>query len=141
MVAGDHAPSAHPASVPQAQAAAPPWIGKSVRARETLRPIRGLARYVDDLVLPGAAHLAIVRSPVAHARIRRIDTAAARRVPGVLAVVTGADLADRTDGFPVNVQEGARVTAVPHRALATDTVRYAGEPVAAVAAETPEAAF
>ncbi|HLW47932.1 MAG TPA: xanthine dehydrogenase family protein molybdopterin-binding subunit [bacterium] len=127
--------------MPQAQAAAPPWIGKSVRARETLRPIRGLARYVDDLVLPGAAHLAIVRSPVAHARIRRIDTAAARRVPGVLAVVTGADLADRTDGFPVNVQEGARVTAVPHRALATDTVRYAGEPVAAVAAETPEAAF
>ena len=136
----DHAVSV-PHSSSASQAETTPWIGKSVRARETLRPIRGIARYIDDLVLPGAAHLAVVRSPVAHARIRRIDTDAARRAPGVLAVVTGKDLADRTDGFPVNIQEGARVTAVPIRALALDTVRYAGEPVAAIAAETPEAAL
>jgi carbon-monoxide dehydrogenase large subunit len=132
MAADDHA---------RAAAEAAPWIGKSLRPRETLRPIRGLAHYVDDLALPGAAHVAIVRSPLAHARIRRIDTAAARRVPGVLAVVTGADVAGRTDGFPVNIAEGARVIQVPHRALAVDAVRYAGEPVAAVAAETPEAAL
>jgi carbon-monoxide dehydrogenase large subunit len=117
------------------------YIGKSVRARETLRPIRGLARYVDDLALPGAAHLAVVRSPIAHAKIRRIDVDAARQAPGVLAVVTGRDLEGRTDGFPVNVAEGAKVVAVPLRVLAGDTVRYAGEPVAAVAAETPAAAL
>jgi carbon-monoxide dehydrogenase large subunit len=117
------------------------WIGRSVRAQETLRPIRGLARYVDDLVLPGALHLAVVRSPVAHGRIRRLSVDAARRAPGVSAVVTGNDLAGRTDGFPVNIQEGARVTAVPLRPLAIGAVRYAGEPVAAVAAETPAAAL
>src|SRR5579864_8950127 len=127
-----------------ARAPAPPvtsWIGRSVRTRETLRPIRGLAHYIDDLVLPGAAHLTVVRSPVAHARIRRISVDAARRSPGVVAVVTGADLAGRTHGFPVNVQEGAKVTAVPLRALATGTVRYAGEPVVAIAAETLAAAL
>ena len=117
------------------------WIGKSVRPHETLRPIRGLARYVDDLLLVGTAHLAVVRSPVAHARIRRISTDAARRAPGVLAVLTGADVAGRTDPFPINVGEGAKVTAAPLRILAVDAVRYAGEPVAAVAAETPEAAL
>jgi aerobic carbon-monoxide dehydrogenase large subunit len=124
-----------------ASASAPPWIGKSVRTHETLRPIRGLARYVDDLALPGAAHLTVVRSPVAHGRIRRIAADEARRAPGVLAVVTGADLAGRTEGFPVNVAEGARVTAVPLRLLAQDTVRYAGEPVVAIVAETPAAAL
>lgn len=117
-----------------------PWIGQSMRARETLRPIRGLTHYVDDLALPGALHVAVVRSPIAHGRIRRIALDAARRAPGVAAVVTGADIAGRARGFPVNVQEGAAVTAVPHPMLAVDRVRYAGEPVVAVAAETPAAA-
>lgn len=128
-----------PAVTPKADATS--WIGKSIRPHETLRPIRGLARYVDDLPLAGAAHLVVVRSPVAHARIRRISTDAARRAPGVLAVLAGADAAGRTDAFPINVQEGAKVTAAPLRILAVDAVRYAGEPVAAVAAETPEAAL
>lgn len=127
-------------SVP-ASASTAPWIGKSVRAHETLRPIRGLGRYVDDLPLPGAAHLTVVRSPVAHGRIRRISVEEARRAPGVVAVLTGPDVADRADGFPVNVAEGAKVTAVPLRLLAVDTVRYAGEPVAAIAAETEAAAL
>jgi carbon-monoxide dehydrogenase large subunit len=125
------------AAVPRTTA----WIGKDIHPRETLRPIRGLARYVDDLILPGALHLAVVRSPVAHGRIRRIATDAARRAPGVAAVVTGADIAGRTDAFPINIQEGATVTAAPLRALAVDVVRYAGEPVAVVAAETDAAAL
>ncbi|HET7263165.1 MAG TPA: xanthine dehydrogenase family protein molybdopterin-binding subunit [bacterium] len=129
-----HAPAA-----PQALSA--PWIGKSVRPHETLRPIRGVARYVDDLALPGVVYLAVVRSPVAHARIRRISTDAARRAPGVVAAVTGADVVGRTEAFPINVAEGAKVTPAPLRILADGVVRYAGEPVAAVAAETPAAAL
>ncbi len=116
------------------------WIGRPVRPRETLRPLRGLARYIDDVVLPRMAYLVTVRSPVAHARIRSVATDAARRAPGVLAIVTGPDLAARAGTFPVNVQEGAKVTPVPHPVLAVERVRYVGEPVVAVVAESPSAA-
>lgn len=122
-------------------AAAGGWIGRSVRPRETLRPIRGLARYLDDLVLPRTAALVVVRSPVAHARVRAIAADAARRAPGALAVLTGADLAGRIGAYPVVVPEGGTVVQVPHPVLAGDTVRYAGEPVAAVAAEDLAAAL
>jgi carbon-monoxide dehydrogenase large subunit len=117
-----------------------PWIGRPLRRREDLRFLRGQARYVDDLVLPRMAYLAVVRSPIAHARIRSVTAGAARRAPGVLAVLTGAELAGRVAPIPVNVAEGAQVAQIGHPAIASDTVRYVGEPVAAVVAETQEAA-
>ena len=68
-------------------------IGQPVRRKEDLRLLTGRGRYSDDLNLPGQAYAAMLRSPHAHAQIRSIDTSAALRVPGVLAVYTGADLA------------------------------------------------
>lgn len=118
-----------------------PWIGRPLRAREDLRYVRGQGRYVDDLVLPRMAHMAVVRSPLAHARLRSVDGERARRAPQVLLVLTGEDLAPRVGPMPVNVQEGAWVAPVPHPILARDTVRYVGEPVAAVVAESVEAAL
>src|ERR1051325_4605821 len=72
-------------------------IGRPVRRREDLRLLTGAGRYSDDLSLPGQAYAVMLRSPHAHARIRGIDTAAARDVPGVLAVLTGQDM--RADGL------------------------------------------
>ena len=68
-----------------------PYIGRPLPRFEDLRLVRGLGRYTDDLPFPGAAHAAFVRSPHPHARILRIDAAAARAAPGVLAVLTGDD--------------------------------------------------
>jgi carbon-monoxide dehydrogenase large subunit len=117
------------------------WIGRPLRAREDVRYLRGQARYVDDVVLPGMASLVVVRSPFAHARIRSVDTGPARRCAGVLAVITAGDLVGRLGPMPVNVQEGAWVAPVPHPVLAGEKVRYVGEPVAAVVAESREAAL
>ncbi len=73
----------------------PQTIGQPLRRKEDLRLLTGRGRYSDDVSLPGQAYAAILRSPHAHARIRSIDTAAARAMPGVLAVLTGADVAGR----------------------------------------------
>ena len=79
----------------------PQTIGQPIRRKEDLRLVRGNGRYSDDLSLPGQAYAVIVRSPHAHARIRAIDTAAARVMPGVLAVLTGADVtADGLKAIP-----------------------------------------
>jgi len=116
------------------------WIGRPVRRREDPRFLRGQARYVDDVVLPGMAHMAVVRSSVAHAIVRKVDVSAARRSSGVLAVVTAADLAGAVRPAPPNPVEGAEIAPVPHPVLASGTVRYVGEPVAAVLALTASAA-
>jgi len=65
------------------------FIGESIKRKEDDRFIRGKGTYVDDIVLPGMLHMAILRSPFAHARIHSIDTTAAQALPGVVAVVTG----------------------------------------------------
>ena len=106
------------------------WIGATPHRVEDEALLRGRGRFIDDLSpVPGAMHLALVRSPFAHARIRGIDAAAALASPGVLAVLTGADLA--AVGRPL----GAVIRgATEHRVVATDFVRYAGEPVAVVVA-------
>lgn len=117
------------------------WIGRPVNPRENLRFIRGQGRYVDDLVLPRLAYMAVVRSPFAHAHVRAIQVDAARYAPGVLAVVTARDLAGRFGPVPVNIPEDGRVARIPHPVLATEKVRYAGEPVAAVVAESQGAAL
>ena len=116
------------------------WIGRPLRRREDARFLKGQARYVDDLTLPGLTHLVVVRSSVAHARLRSVDVGPARRLPGVVAVVTAHDLAGQVHPLPVNVPEPARVAQVPHPVLAGAVVRYVGEPIAGVLAESRAAA-
>jgi len=115
------------------------WIGRPVPRLEDGRFLRGAARYLDDLPDEGAAHVAFVRSVVAHGTIASLDLEAARSFPGVLAVVTGEELADQGER-PLFPFEGAEVAPAPHPPLAGGRVRYVGEPIAAVVAETPGAA-
>jgi CO/xanthine dehydrogenase Mo-binding subunit/aerobic-type carbon monoxide dehydrogenase small subunit (CoxS/CutS family) len=101
-------------------------IGGSVRRVDAVEKVTGRARYASDLVLPGMAHARVLRSPHAHARVTRVETARARALPGVVAVLTGADL---TWCDPYH---GPAFRDRP--ILAIDVVRFEGEPVAAVAA-------
>jgi carbon-monoxide dehydrogenase large subunit len=105
------------------------WIGKDVPRLEDPKLLAGRAAYTDDVRLPGMLHAAVLRSPVAHARIVRIDASRARALPGVLGVVTGEDAKEMTNPVPAFCAEP-----VTEYALAVDKVRYAGEAVAAVAA-------
>ncbi len=109
------------------------------RRVEDDRLLTGRGRFVDDLSLPGMAHLVFVRSPHAHAKIRALDATAAAAMPRVLAVYTGADLvADGVEPLPYMVAfkraDGSTMAAPPRRALAHERVRFVGEPVAAVVA-------
>ena len=119
-------------------AAAPPkYLGQRIRRREDPRLITGTSTYVDDLNLPGTLYLAILRSPHAHARIRGINTEQARALPGVMAIVTAADIASAFSGpLPLEVDMSLFPGAnTPERwPLASDKVRYVGDPVVAVAA-------
>jgi aerobic carbon-monoxide dehydrogenase large subunit len=118
-----------------------PAVGRPLRRVEDLRLVQGRGRYVDDLAAgaAGALHMAVLRSPHAHAAIAALDTRLAAAIPGVAAVVTAADLGGVGD-LPCDwVVPG--MAAVPrHPVLARDRVRYAGQPVAAVAAATAELA-
>ena len=111
------------------------WTGQKVRRVEDVRLLTGAGRFVDDLVLPGMLHLVAVRSPVAHARVRGIDVTAARAAPGVRAVFTHADLAE-LGSLPIMKENGVQTADVPIPVLAGDRVRFVGEPVAAVVADT-----
>jgi len=118
----------------------PGWVGRPVRRLEDPAILLGRGAYVDNLVLPGMAHMVAVRSPLAHARVVSVDAAAARRAPGVLAVLTGADLAGQVAAMPVVPIDGAEIADTPIPLLAGGRVRFAGEPVAVVAATTRAAA-
>ncbi|MCU0887341.1 MAG: xanthine dehydrogenase family protein molybdopterin-binding subunit [Rubritepida sp.] len=116
-------------------------IGQPVRRKEDVRLLTGGGTYTDDVNRAGQAHMAILRSPHAHARILAIDTDAARAAPGVLAVLTGHDA--RADGLgrcPVMVEvpgvDGKPLFAPPREILQTEAVRFVGDPVAVVVAET-----
>jgi aerobic carbon-monoxide dehydrogenase large subunit len=119
-------------------------LGRSLDRLEDARFVRGRGRYVADLAASGALHGVVVRSPHAHARINSVDADAARKMPGVVAVFTGADLAaDNIGPLPcarLNVPMAAPLVVPPCHALAHDAMRYVGEPVAFVVAETVEAA-
>jgi aerobic carbon-monoxide dehydrogenase large subunit len=125
-------------------------IGQPVRRREDLRLVRGRGRYAADENLPGQVHAVMLRSPHAHARIRSIATDAALKVPGVLAVLTGADfVADGLHPIPHKVWSAhpaeiqlhpPEVFTAPHYPLPTDKARFVGEAVAIVVAETVNAA-
>jgi carbon-monoxide dehydrogenase large subunit len=116
-------------------------IGQGVKRFEDQRLLRGEGRFHNDVNVPGQTHAVIVRSIHAHARIRSIDTSAATRAPGVLAVFTGADLAkDGLGTMQMTLKrkrpDGSPMFAPPHRGLALDRVRYVGDPIALVIAET-----
>jgi aerobic carbon-monoxide dehydrogenase large subunit len=106
-------------------------LGHSVKRKEDERFIRGKGTYVDDVKLPGMLHMEILRSPLAHARIRSIDTSRAAALPGVVAVVTGELLAQHNLAWMPTLSGDTQAV------LATDKVRFQGQEVACVVAETP----
>jgi carbon-monoxide dehydrogenase large subunit len=116
-------------------------IGASVKRKEDLRFITGKGQYVDDINRPGQSYAIFVRSPHAHATIKSIDVAAALAAPGVLGVYTGDDLAaDKVGGlicgWMIHSKDGSPMKAGPHPALAQGKVRYVGDHVAVVIADT-----
>jgi carbon-monoxide dehydrogenase large subunit len=116
-------------------------IGASVKRKEDLRFITGKGQYVDDINRHAQTYAVFVRSPVAHATINSIDTAAAMDAPGVVGVFTGADLAaDKIGGlicgWMIHSKDGSPMKAGAHPALAVGKVRYVGDHVAVVIAET-----
>ena len=115
----------------------PTLFGSAIKRREDPRLITGAATYVDDVKLPGLTYAAILRSPYAHARITSVDVSAARHAPGVVAVYTGADIKDRVVPVPCawNVPN-CDLKIPPHPLLAYDKVRYVGDGVAMVVAES-----
>ena len=124
----------------------PEGIGAAVLRREDVRLVMGKGRFVSDLVFEGELHCAFVRSPHAHARIRRIDASAARQAPGVAAVYTGADMAADGVGAMASLwripgANGAPMNEPPRWGLARAVVRHVGEALAVVVAGTAEQAL
>ncbi|MCY3752830.1 MAG: molybdopterin-dependent oxidoreductase, partial [Alphaproteobacteria bacterium] len=120
-------------------------IGQPVRRKEDARFVTGAGRFTDDIDIEGQAHAVVLRSPHAHARILGLDTRAAEAAPGVMAVLTGQDaVADGLPLLPCQVDVpgagGARMADPGRAVLQTDRVRYVGDPVAFVVAETAEQA-
>ncbi len=120
-------------------------IGAAMKRKEDLRFLTGKGTYVDDINRPGQAWAAFVRSPHAHARIVAVRTEAARKAPGVVAVLTGADLAaDKVGilpaGWLIHSKDGSPMVEPGHPALVADKVRHVGDQVAVVVAETRDQA-
>lgn len=113
-------------------------VGTPIKRREDPRLITGQATYVDDIKLLGMLHMAVLRSPYGHARINSINTDAARKLPGVVAVYTAADLTGKVGNIAIAVPLGHIAEGMGGRGpLAEGKVRFYGDPVAAVIAETP----
>jgi 2-furoyl-CoA dehydrogenase large subunit len=107
-----------------------PWVGRALPRLEDEALLRGEGRFVDDLdPVPNARHAAILRSLVPHARIRGLDASAALALPGVVGVLTGADVAAMSRPFPAGIDSGVEYLAAAH-----EVTRYAGEPLAVVVA-------
>jgi carbon-monoxide dehydrogenase large subunit len=116
-------------------------IGASVKRKEDKRFLTGRGRYTDDITLPDQSYAVFVRSPYAHAAIKKIDASAAKAMPGVLAVLTGDDVAaDGLGGIPcgwlVKGKDGSNMVEPPHPALVQGTARHVGDPVVMVIATT-----
>ena len=112
------------------------YIGQSVKRFEDPRLLTGQGSYVDDMKLPGLLHAVVLRSPHAHAGIRSIDVSAASRMPGVVAVITAADIQDLAAHMPTRTNiEDVDLSPPMHPALASDKVCYVGQAVAVVVAE------
>ena len=108
----------------------PKLVGRRVKRREDPRLIEGRGTYVDDVKIPGMQHLAFKRSDIAHGRVRSIDTSSAEAMNGVEAVFTGAHIAEFLAPMPI----GTPFPSPEHRAVAVDTVRFVGDPVAVIVA-------
>src|SRR5262249_17812822 len=116
-------------------------IGAAVKRKEDRRFLLGKGQYTDDIVLPDQSYAVFVRSPHAHAKLKKIDAAAANKAPGVLAVLTGddvakADLGGIPCGWLVKSKDGSNMVEPPHPALAQGVVRHVGDPVAMVIANS-----
>src|SRR4051812_29549494 len=130
-----------PSSLENAIALQKYGVGQPVRRKEDDTLVRGKGKYTDDFNLPGQAYAWIVRSPHAHGIIKSIDTAAARAMPGVLGVWTGKDLDAAnynpfTCALPLKNRDGSPLLQTNRTALMSDKVRFVGDPVAFVVAET-----
>ncbi|MBA2399099.1 MAG: xanthine dehydrogenase family protein molybdopterin-binding subunit [Bradyrhizobium sp.] len=130
-----------PSSLENAIALQKYGVGQPVRRKEDDTLVRGKGKYTDDFSLPGQAYAWIVRSSHAHGIIRGIDTAAAQSMPGVLGVWTGKDLVAAgynpfTCGLPLKSRDGSPLLQTNRMALTSDKVRFVGDPVAFVVAET-----
>src|SRR5579884_2972525 len=113
-------------------------FGARVNRREDPRLVTGNGLYTADVVLPNMVHAAFLRSPYAHARIKSINTEKAKALPGVIAVVTGKDIASKLNPVPCAWQlTNAEIKVPKYYPVAIDKVRYVGDPVAVVVAETP----
>lgn len=122
-----------------------PYIGESVLRKEDYRFLTGAGQYTDDITLPRMAHAVFVRSPHAHAAIKSVDTRTAKSAPGVIGVLEGKDVAnDKINGLPcgwlITSTDGQPMKEPPHPILALDKVRYVGDHVVMVVAETLEQA-
>ncbi|HEX6658627.1 MAG TPA: xanthine dehydrogenase family protein molybdopterin-binding subunit, partial [Ilumatobacter sp.] len=113
--------------------AAEPWVGRRIKRKEDPRLIMGRARYIDDINVTGQLWAAFVRSPEAHAKITSIDTSEAEGMPGVVGVFTAESLGLAPDASAWNPMVASTL-------LASDRVRYVGEPIVAVVAESVEQA-
>src|SRR5438045_9622338 len=124
-------PAASPQTSPHGVEVKLNLVGRPLPKVDAATKVTGRALYADDIVLPRTLHCKILRSPHPHARILSIDTSGARRIPGVVAVITGTDLPIKFGILPVTQDE---------RALEHEKVRYVGDPIAAVAAPDEEIA-
>jgi len=112
------------------------YIGSPIKRKEDVRFLTGTGQFIDDVKLPGMLHVAILRSPHPHARIISIDTTQAQKLPGVQAVYTFDDIASLAKPITIRVFNLPGLENYLQRPLARDTVRYVGEPVAVVVAES-----
>src|SRR4051812_8197750 len=112
-----------------------PYVGRALTRREDERVLRGRARYVDDIELPGMAHTAFARSPHAHARVGEVRVPP-ELPPGVFAVITPTNLEGRVQRYPKVAMEGMEVSDDQHPVLPEGEVRYVGQPVAGVIADS-----
>jgi carbon-monoxide dehydrogenase large subunit len=115
-------------------------VGKARTRKEDARLITGQTNWTDNITLPGQAYVAFLRSPYAHARITSVDVSAARQAPGVMAAFSGADFAGEQGSLPCAWPVTEDIVMPDHPPMAVDTVRYAGEIVAAVVARDRYAA-
>ncbi len=117
-------------------------FGSGIRRREDPRLLTGTARYTADFTLPGQLYAAILRSPHGHARIRKIGSSAAKAAPGVVAVFTGADTEGVLQSIPCAwLVPNSDLKVAPYPPLARDVVRYVGDAVAVVVAESAQQAY
>src|SRR5262249_31696412 len=115
-------------------------VGAARRRKEDARLITGRTNWTENIVLPGMLHMAILRSPMAHARITNVDVSEALALPGVIAAFTGRDVADTQGSLPCAWPVTEDLVMPNRPPVAVDEVRYRGEPVAVVVARTRAAA-